>query len=90
MNYERNTVIWSGPTFEFLREVVGTDALLTCPAGMLKVAPYGDQVSRIPLAMSLPPITLGILTLRDNPLSLAATRLAELFRRALTSDARLA
>ena len=60
-----------------------SDALLTCPAGMLKTAPYGDQVSRIPLAMALPPITLGILTLRDNPLSLAATRLAELFRRAM-------
>ncbi|EHP40181.1 LysR family transcriptional regulator [Cupriavidus basilensis OR16] len=67
-----------------------SDALLTCPAGMLKTAPYGDQVSRIPLAMSLPPITLGILTLRDNPLSLAATRFAELFRRAIRSDARLA
>ncbi len=59
---------------------------MTCPAGMLKMAPYGDQVSRIPLAMPLPPITLGILTLRDNPLSLAAVRLAELFRRALASD----
>ncbi|MGT2452689.1 hypothetical protein ACU4GI_05010 [Cupriavidus basilensis] len=67
-----------------------SDALLTCPAGMLKMAPYGEQVSRIPLAMSLPSITLGILTLRDNPLSLAATRLAGLFRSAIANDARLA
>lgn len=67
-----------------------SDALLTCPAGMLKVAPYGDQVSRIPLAMTLPQVTLGILTLRDNPLSLAATRLADLFRSAIASDTRLA
>ncbi|MCO5399570.1 hypothetical protein [Ralstonia soli] len=33
--------------------------------------------------LPLPPLTLGIVTLRDNPLSLAATQLAALFRDAL-------
>ncbi|AXF24605.1 LysR family transcriptional regulator [Burkholderia pyrrocinia] len=57
-----------------------SDALLACPAGMLDVEPYGAQASRIPLRMALPPLTLGILKLRDAPLSLAAEMLVELFR----------
>lgn len=55
--------------------------MLACPADMLKVAPYAQQVSRVPLRMTLPSVTLGILTLRDTPLSLAAGTLAEMFRR---------
>jgi LysR family transcriptional regulator of abg operon len=62
-----------------------SDAMLACPAGMLNVEPYAQQVSRVPLRMTLPPVTLGILTLRDTPLSLAAATLAELFRREIAA-----
>lgn len=57
-----------------------SDALLACPAGMLAVEPYARQVSRIPVRIALPSLELGILKLRDMPLSLAAETLAELFR----------
>ncbi|MFD1559586.1 LysR substrate-binding domain-containing protein [Paraburkholderia silviterrae] len=63
-----------------------SDVLMICPAGMMKVTPYADEISRIPLDMSLPRLMLGILTLRDNPLSLAASRLAELFRRSIVGQ----
>lgn len=63
-----------------------SDALLSCPAGLLGVEPYAQQVSRVPLRMPLPPITLGILTLRDTPLSLAAETMAELFRREIAAN----
>ncbi len=62
-----------------------SNALLACPSGMLAVEPYGKQVSRIPLRITLPPITLGILTLRDTPLSLAASVLADQFRQEIVS-----
>ncbi|WP_250514597.1 LysR substrate-binding domain-containing protein [Caballeronia sp. INDeC2] len=57
-----------------------SDALLACPAGMLDVKPYSEQVSRIPLRMNLPTLELGVLKLRGMPLSLAAETLAEQFR----------
>jgi LysR family transcriptional regulator of abg operon len=57
-----------------------SDALLVCPAEMLDREPYGQQASRVPLSMALPSLRLGILKLRDTPLSLAAEKLAELFR----------
>ncbi|MBN3838394.1 LysR substrate-binding domain-containing protein [Burkholderia sp. Ac-20349] len=60
-----------------------SDALLSCPAEMLAVEPYAAQACRIPLRMALPPLTLGILKLRDAPLSLAAETLVALFRRDL-------
>ncbi|MFM0208668.1 LysR substrate-binding domain-containing protein [Paraburkholderia sediminicola] len=63
-----------------------TDALLVCPAGMLDAAPYGQQANRVPLVMALPPLKLGILKLRDAPLSLAAQKLAELFRQEISSN----
>lgn len=63
-----------------------SDAMLACPAGLLSVEPYAQQASRVPLRMALPPITLGILTLRDTPLSLAAGTLAELFRREIAAN----
>lgn len=66
-----------------------TDALTTIPAGILNIAPHADQIARVPVDIALQPLTLGIVTLRDNPLSLAATQLAALFRDALSrwSDA---
>jgi LysR family transcriptional regulator, regulator of abg operon len=62
-----------------------TDALLACPADMLDVEPYGGQVSRVPLRLRLPPLQLGLLKLRDVPLSLAAEKLAGLFRQEIRS-----
>lgn len=63
--------------------LTGSDAVTSIPAGMLVLRPYGEQICRIPLQMPLPPLTLGIMALRDSPLSFAAGRLADLFRRAL-------
>ncbi|AQV98938.1 LysR family transcriptional regulator [Cupriavidus necator] len=63
-----------------------SDAMLACPAGMLEAHPYGAQASRVPLRMDLPPLKLGIFTLRDAPLSLAASTLAELFRREIAAN----
>jgi LysR family transcriptional regulator, regulator of abg operon len=57
-----------------------SDALLVCPADMLEVAQYRGLVTRIPLRLPLPLLSLGILRLRDAPLSLAAEMLVELFR----------
>ncbi|KAI3606015.1 Transcriptional regulator, LysR family (plasmid) [Cupriavidus necator H850] len=62
-----------------------SDALLSCPAAWLSVQPYAQQVTRVPLRMPLPSITLGILSLRDTPLSLAAETMAELFRREIAA-----
>lgn len=63
-----------------------SDALLACPVGMLNVEPYAQQVSRLPLRDALPPLKLGILKLRDVPLSMAADRLAGLFRQELAAS----
>jgi len=60
-----------------------TDAVSTIPSGILKIEPHSDLLTRIPVELPLRPLTLGIVTLRDNPLSLAATQLANLFREAL-------
>lgn len=53
---------------------------------MLVAEPYGQQASRVPLLMVLPPLKLGIRKLRDAPLSLAAEKLAELFRQEIKSN----
>lgn len=63
-----------------------SDALLVCPAEMLSTEPYGEQASRVPLLTALPPLKLGILKLRDAPLSLTAEKLAELFRQEISSN----
>ncbi|MEX4002075.1 LysR family transcriptional regulator [Paraburkholderia sp. EG285A] len=57
-----------------------SDALLPCPAAMLGVEPYSRHASRVPLLLALPPLQLGILKLREAPLSMAAELLADLFR----------
>lgn len=61
--------------------VTRSDLLLTVPASFLSIEPYARQVVRIALDMALPALTLGILKLRASPLSLAATKLATLFKR---------
>ena len=61
--------------------VTRSDLLLILPERFLSIEPYARQIVRVPLAMALPALTLGILKLRASPLSLAATRLATLFRR---------
>jgi DNA-binding transcriptional LysR family regulator len=63
--------------------VSNTDALLVAPAEMLRLPPYGEMVERVPLGIDLPTLPLGLLTLRGIPLSMAATKLAEQFRRFL-------
>ncbi|MDN8007097.1 LysR substrate-binding domain-containing protein [Burkholderia multivorans] len=67
-----------------------SDALLACPAGMLAVEPYAQQASRIPLHMALPALELGILKMRDMPLSLAAETLAEMFKVEIDASTRSA
>ncbi|MDR3097233.1 MAG: hypothetical protein LBV73_09175 [Paraburkholderia sp.] len=62
-----------------------SDALLAVPVGMLDAQPYAQQATRVPLRLELPPLQLGIMKLRDAPLSLAAEKLAGLFREAITS-----
>ncbi|MGU7784377.1 LysR substrate-binding domain-containing protein [Burkholderia sp. PU8-34] len=62
-----------------------SDALLACPADMLEIEPYASQACRIPLRMALPSLTLGILRLRDAPLSIAAETLVEMFRQEFRS-----
>lgn len=57
------------------------------PAGMLTMPPYDALVERVPLAMPVPPLELGIVSPRGKPLSLAALRLAELFRKYLARPA---
>jgi molybdate transport repressor ModE-like protein len=60
-----------------------SDALLVAPAQMLATPPYGEQIERIALPLDLPPLQLGLMSLRGIPLSLAAERLAEQFRKFL-------
>ena len=57
-----------------------SDALLVCPRGMLAISPYAEEVSCIPVNVPVPEAMIGLLTLRDTPLSLAASKLAALFR----------
>ena len=54
---------------------------------MLTMPPYDALVERVPLAMPVPPLELGIVSPRGKPLSLAALRLAELFRKYLARPA---
>lgn len=58
-----------------------SDALLIAPAELLRTAPYRDMIERVPLRLALPSLELGLLTPRGLPLSMAAERLAELFRK---------
>lgn len=60
-----------------------SDALLVAPADMLRLSPYGELIERVSLDLDLPPLQIGLLTLRGIPLSLAAERLAEQFRKFL-------
>lgn len=60
-----------------------SDALLVAPADMLRLSPYGSMIERVALDIELPPLQIGLLTLRGIPLSLAAERLAEQFRKFL-------
>ena len=57
------------------------DALLILPERFTRIAPYDQQIVRVPVDLPLPSITLGIVQLRATPLSLAASRLATLFLR---------
>lgn len=57
-----------------------SDALLVCPRGMLAISPYAEEVSCIPVNVPVPEAMIGLLTLRDTPMSLAASKLAALFR----------
>lgn len=60
-----------------------SDALLVAPVNQLRVSPYGEMAERMPPDLELPPLQIGLLTLRGIPLSLAAERQAEQFRRFL-------
>lgn len=72
-------------TYGVTSSLIGTtDALTTVPHGMLKIESQMHPLIRIPVNIPLQPLALGIVTLRDNPLSLAATKFAGLFREALT------
>ncbi|MNL00610.1 HTH-type transcriptional regulator GbpR [compost metagenome] len=57
-----------------------SDALIICPAGMLNVKPYGDEARRIRADVPMPVASIGIMTLRGTPLSLAAATMADCFR----------
>lgn len=57
------------------------DLLLMLPTRFLTIEPYARQIVRVPLAMELPRLTLGVLKMRGTPLSLAASRLSTLFER---------
>ena len=57
-----------------------SDALIICPAGMLNVKPYGDEARRIRVDVPMPVASIGIMTLRGTPLSLAAATMADVFR----------
>ncbi len=60
--------------------MVRSDALIICPAGMLDVKPYGNEARRIRANVPMPVASIGIMTLRETPLSLAAATMADLFR----------
>jgi LysR family transcriptional regulator of abg operon len=65
-----------------------TDALMLCPDLMLHVPIYGQQVRRVPVPVTMPKLTLGIIQLKDAPLSHVAQVLAHLFERELQQLAR--
>ncbi|WP_447920096.1 LysR substrate-binding domain-containing protein [Achromobacter aegrifaciens] len=67
--------------------MVRSDALIICPSGMLDVQPYGGEASQIRADAPMPVANIGIMTLRGTPLSLAATTMADLFRRRLHGHA---
>lgn len=59
-----------------------SDALIVCPYAMLETS-YAPDISRIAVDVPIPTSTLGILSLSAQPLSLAATKLADEFRSAI-------
>ena len=67
--------------------MVRSDALIVCPAGMLEIPPYGAEASQIRTEAPMPVASIGIMTLRGTPLSLAAATMADLFRQRLHSRA---
>lgn len=76
----RTAVNTFGVTWSLL---IHTDALLVCPRVLLDIPMYGDQITRIPLDVKPAPMSLGLVTLKEVPLSYAAERLVRLFRHAL-------
>lgn len=58
-----------------------SDALIVCPSAMLNIAPHGAEAARIRVDVPMPVASIGILTLRGTPLSMAASRLCDVFRR---------
>jgi hypothetical protein len=48
---------------------------------MLEIPPYGAEASQIRTEAPMPVASIGIMTLRGTPLSLAASTMADLFRR---------
>jgi len=67
--------------------MVRSDALIICPSGMLEVQPYGGEASQILADVPMPVASIGIMTLRGTPLSLAASTMADLFRRRIQRHA---
>lgn len=63
-----------------------SDALLVAPAELLRTTPYQDMIERVPLTLALPSLELGLLKPRGMPLSMAANRMAELFRKFVALD----
>lgn len=57
-----------------------SDALIVCPCAMLETS-YAPDISRIAVDVPIPTSTLGILSLAALPLSFAAAKLADEFRR---------
>lgn len=58
-----------------------TDALFLCPAMMLQVPLYGEMIRRVNVKLAIPRLSLGIIRLKDAPLSHAAKVLALMFER---------
>jgi len=63
-----------------------TDALLLCAEPMLRVPIYGELVRKVPVEVDAAPLTLGIIHLKDVPLSRAAERLVSLFERSIRNS----
>lgn len=63
-----------------------SNALMIGPRRQLSVAPYSTLLRALPLQLDLPPLELGLVTLKGPPLSHAASLLADiLVRRVATS-----
>ncbi len=60
-----------------------TDTLFLCPVLMLGMPVYGELVRRVPVPVAMPRLTLGIIRLKDAPLSHVAEVLSMMFEREL-------